>query len=937
MLRINTFGGCVVRRDDGGEVAIPRRRLALLLAVVTAGSRGVSREKLLALLWPELDDERGRAALSQALYALRKDLGSEDAISGTADLRADPAQVTSDRAAFLAAIDRGDDAEAVMLYRGPYLDGFYVREAPEFEAAVETERQGLTARYAAALERLAEREGAAGDHGAAVRLWRQRANLDPTDASVAVQLMRALAAGGDQAGALRHAEVYAELVQHAAGLAPDPRVVACAEELRSGARGVGRGAPVVGRGSGVGGRESGVGGPASVATNGRGKVVLRWLVGAAALLLIVRLLPARYRTLPFGSGGAGRVVAVTEFQDFAGDSLTGPLAELLRTSLANIPGLSVISAERMADGRVRSPAAGGLAVAQAAGATEALNGALYRRPDGALRFDLRRVDPADGRVLEAFELEGRDVFVLTTEATRRLVERYGVRQLDGEVTTVSSADLTAIRLYQAGVDALYRGEQVAAYNLFQSALAEDPGFAMAEYYAALTAPNDEERGRRFDHAHQLALAASLRERLIIDANRADYHSDPALVSLAESLTTLFPRELSGQLALARARIFQEGDFLGAIPIYRRILATDSVGFPGIGRRCDACAGHAGLYFAYSYADSLAAAERAAVAWTRALPGDPSAWRYLALSGILRGDTILWHSGYARSDALVSRADRFGPEYYQAFYLGDLDRADAILTAWIRASEPAAYADLYWIQAQLRREQGRPRAAVAAIEQARRYMPGKPPYEAIFQAQLYFDDGRIPRALALWDSVTRLPSPTPSRAARGWVWVHTHMANAFAALGDTTRLRLLADSMHQQARGSGFARDRRLEHYVQGLYHAVRGDDRRALAEFREGVWSYTVGYTRANLEIGRAFLRLGQPRDAAQVCGSGLRGEMAASAQYVSRAELHECAARGWAAAGVPDSARAHLKVLLAQWAHPEPSIVPRRDSAAALLRSLGS
>lgn len=929
----------MVRRPDGSEIPIPRRRLALLLAIVGAGSRGISRDKLLGLLWPELDEERGRAALSQALYALRKDLGSDDAIGGTADLRADPAQIASDRGEFLHAIEGGEDAEAVHLYRGPYLDGFYVREAPEFDQQVEQERQQLRARYTAALERLAAAEEERGDHAAAVRLWRQRANLDPTDAAVAVSLMRALASAGDRAGALRHAEVYAELLKSSADLPPEGAVVALAEEIR-GVRWPGTSdrptTPPSPRDTTT---------PPSAPRDGIPPALepqrwRTWMVPAALFaavgLLASILLPTTWRERLFGSNGDGpRVVAVTEFQDFAGDSLTGPLTELLRSSLANVPGLGVVSAERMADGAARDPASSPLAVAREAGATEALNGALFRRPGGTLRFDLRRVRTSDGRVLEALELEGGDVFELTTLATRRLLERYGVRHPGGDVTTVSSSSLTAIRLYQAGLDASFRGDGRAAYNLFVDATREDTAFAMAEFYAAHTAPNDEERTARFDRAHQLGLSASLRERLIIDVNRAGFHSTPGAVPLAESLVTLFPRETSGHLALGRARMYQEGDFLGAARAYRDGLRYDSVGFIAVGRRCDACVLYHGLSQAWMHADSFPAARRAIEEWTRNIPGDPAAWRSLALVALLTDDSAAWARGRARAAALEPGVETYGDDFYAAFYRGDLARADSLMALLHATRTPDRHRELHWITAHLRREQGRPRAALAAMTEWRRAGGPGLPFEAVFQAQMMYDAGARNEALALWERAGHLGALTPSRAARGWSWAHTLMGTALASSGDTTRLRILADSMRSVSQGSGFVRDRRLPHHLLGLYHATRGDDPRALAEFRQSVWSTTAGYTRTNLEIARVLMRLGQPREAAAICGSGLRAEMSASAQYVSRAEFHECAARAWVAAGVRDSARVHLVTLLRQWQDPEPEFRARRDSAIALLASL--
>ena len=92
MLRINVLGGLYVS-DEGRAVsgaAAQPRRLALLALLAVAGERGVTRDALLGFLWPEADEERGRKALAQALYALRRDLGSDDALTGVKDLRLNP-------------------------------------------------------------------------------------------------------------------------------------------------------------------------------------------------------------------------------------------------------------------------------------------------------------------------------------------------------------------------------------------------------------------------------------------------------------------------------------------------------------------------------------------------------------------------------------------------------------------------------------------------------------------------------------------------------------------------------------------------------------------------------------------------------------------------------------------------------------------------------
>jgi len=66
MLRIHTFGGLSVQvpgRATAGT-AIQPRRLAVLALISRAGERGITREKLCAILWPDADDEAGRRRLA---------------------------------------------------------------------------------------------------------------------------------------------------------------------------------------------------------------------------------------------------------------------------------------------------------------------------------------------------------------------------------------------------------------------------------------------------------------------------------------------------------------------------------------------------------------------------------------------------------------------------------------------------------------------------------------------------------------------------------------------------------------------------------------------------------------------------------------------------------------------------------------------------------
>ncbi len=158
LFSLKLFGGASIEGPAGALTgrAAQRHRLALLALLASSGTGGVTRDKLTAYLWPEADEERGRHLLSNSLYMLRQALG-EDAVIGAGDVvRLDAARVRCDVRDFEDALGRGELARAVGLYTGPFLDGFFLTDAPEFEHWATRERERLAAAYARALESLAE-------------------------------------------------------------------------------------------------------------------------------------------------------------------------------------------------------------------------------------------------------------------------------------------------------------------------------------------------------------------------------------------------------------------------------------------------------------------------------------------------------------------------------------------------------------------------------------------------------------------------------------------------------------------------------------------------------------------------------------------------------------------------------------------------------------
>src|SRR5438874_8756762 len=121
-LRVRTFGGLTLL--VGGEpttgTLTQRRRLALLALLAVARNRGLSRDKILAYLWPESDAERARHGLDQVLYAQRHHLGVPDLFLGRKTLRLNRTVITADVWEFEDALENGMPEVAVRCYTGPF-------------------------------------------------------------------------------------------------------------------------------------------------------------------------------------------------------------------------------------------------------------------------------------------------------------------------------------------------------------------------------------------------------------------------------------------------------------------------------------------------------------------------------------------------------------------------------------------------------------------------------------------------------------------------------------------------------------------------------------------------------------------------------------------------------------------------------------------------
>ena len=1023
MLRINTLGGLSVGglgAAAAGAAAQPRR-LAILALLARAGDRGVTRDKVVALLWPDADEERARRAITQALYALRQDLGAEEVILGVKDLRLNPEVIGSDVAEFSALIEQGDLVRAAGLYRGPFLDGFGLPGAAEFEHWAEIERNALAHEYAGLLEQVATQATKSGDAAAAAGWWKKLAALDPLNARVTVELMRAQAAAGDTAGALQQARIHQMLVDQELGLAADAQVQSVADQIRSTASTPPKPLPrppvlppsppssqtQVGSGTideedatlpapdsafaeaqpghqhpprGRQPRESDAHRAIAITSGwataphpvvtammtpqaGAGRRGLGWrrwslIAAGVALLAVVGVFLARGRGKLPAIPGIGRpVVAVgriTSYSAQGGRDIGRPLSDMLATNLARSPDLTVVSAARMYELVLQgvtpdTSASGLLAAARQAGATEMVEGSLYDIGKEKLRLDLRRVDLASGSVRQAYTMEGEDLFTLADSGTARLLRNFGAAGVNGSLADVSTKSVEAYRLYEEGVRDFYALRYPEAEAQLGEALKQDPSFAMAMFYFALSAsPNRAVAARRLNQALRLADGASDRERLLIKAAWAWNNSSPSLMAVAETMVVRYPREVEGHYYLGIGRI-SAGDYIGARNPLHDALAMDSLGLQGRNPNCIACRALAALIDSYLQVDSLPGAQRIARLWTRLQPTASEAWGIMAeiQSRLGHADSAMvyeavadsldptWSGTYVRlRPSFLMRGCRFA-------------EADAFLRPLSMSHDNPSQSEARWQYAISLRNQGRLDEALALgrthwKENAGRAgiadMKGAASPLRIIEAQVLYEQGRYASAASLFDSIAayRFADEDSAAEARHRAWNLAHAATSYAAAGDTGRLLALRDTVQLLGGQSFQKRDHLLWFYVDGLLQRARGRTAAAAEAFRTSIVSLPQGYTRANVELARIDLVLNRPRDAVAVLQPVLRGPLEGSDLYVTLTETHALLGQAWEAAGNADSAAVHYHWAVDALSQADAGQTSRREEMKKRLVALG-
>jgi len=239
MIRFHVLGSLDLRGAQDEElrsVLVQPKRLALFTFLALAKPRRLHRrDSLVGLFWPESDAERARLSLRQALHFLRRALGAEVIVGrGDEEVGIAAEALWCDAVAFESALDAGRRADALELYRGDLLSGFFASDvSSDVEQWLEDERARLRARAAAAAWGLSndadrDRNGIESSHWGRIAV-----RLAPDDEAGLRRLIVLLDRWGDRAGALREYDDFARRLNQEFEVEPAAETRALMEAVRS--------------------------------------------------------------------------------------------------------------------------------------------------------------------------------------------------------------------------------------------------------------------------------------------------------------------------------------------------------------------------------------------------------------------------------------------------------------------------------------------------------------------------------------------------------------------------------------------------------------------------------------------------------------------------------------------------------------------------------
>ncbi len=220
------------------------KTIALICMLVLNDKKAISREKIIAYLWPDSNEDAAKYNLRFNLWLIKKNIGTDNA--GNSFLCVDKEcceinekyKYTCDLLEITRFKPRDTDSIADLLrlkelFTGEFLEGCYFNNCEELNELILFERINLEKKKVSILKRIAELYETEKQYESCLEKVLEIQEIEPYDEEIALKIMDLYAIKGNNAKAIDYYNIFSNTLATSLGIAPGDLLKKKCEELKT--------------------------------------------------------------------------------------------------------------------------------------------------------------------------------------------------------------------------------------------------------------------------------------------------------------------------------------------------------------------------------------------------------------------------------------------------------------------------------------------------------------------------------------------------------------------------------------------------------------------------------------------------------------------------------------------------------------------------------
>lgn len=244
MLRISFLGKTLVEYNGKNITELlGNKTIALLCMLASNDRKSVSREKIIAYLWPDSNEDAAKYNLRFNLWLIKKNIGVDEDGNSLLCVDKESCSINEDYKYTCDILEiirfkpnEVDSVEDLLklreLFIGEFLEGCYFNNCEEFNDFILFERINLEKKKVSILKRLAELYEIKKQYDSCLEMILQIQEIEPYDEEIALKIMDLYAIKGNNAKAINYYNIFSNILATSLGISPGDILKKKCEELK---------------------------------------------------------------------------------------------------------------------------------------------------------------------------------------------------------------------------------------------------------------------------------------------------------------------------------------------------------------------------------------------------------------------------------------------------------------------------------------------------------------------------------------------------------------------------------------------------------------------------------------------------------------------------------------------------------------------------------